>query len=52
MYTQEQLKALKEFKKAIDDYNTDQITFEQYVAITLPLWDQLNVLFKKDQKSN
>lgn len=52
MYTEEQIKALKEYKKALHDYNTDQITYEQYVKLTLPLWDRLNVLFEKDQKSS
>lgn len=52
MYTEEQIKALKEYKKALHDYNTDQITYKQYVTLTLPLWDRLNVLFEKDQKSS
>lgn len=52
MYTQEQTQALKEYNKALKDYNTDQITYEQYVEITFPLWNKLNTLFEKNQKSS
>lgn len=50
--TQEQTQALQQFKQALNDYNEDKISFNEYVSITLPLWEKINILFKKDQKSS
>ena len=46
--TLEQIQALQSFKKALNDYNEDKISFNEYVNITLPLWQKINILFKKD----
>lgn len=51
MYTDEQIKTLKEYKAILKDYNEGKISYKEYVDQTLPLWDKLNVLFEKDQKS-
>ena len=50
MYTQEQLDTLKKYKQALQNYNTGKITYNEYVAETLPLWEKLNYLFEKPKK--
>ena len=52
MYTTEQLDALKKYKALLEDYNKGTISYKEYVDQTLPLWDLLNKLFEKDQKSS
>jgi hypothetical protein len=52
MYTDEQIKTLKKFKAILEDYNKGTISYKEYVDQTLPLWDLLNKLFEKDQKSS
>jgi hypothetical protein len=51
MYTQAQTQALLKFKQALQDYNQGHITVEQYAEITLPLWNEINQLFDRNQKS-
>ena len=46
--TPEQIQALKEFKQLLNDYNKGKISLKEYVDITLPLWNKINILFKKD----
>jgi hypothetical protein len=50
MYTQAQKQALQDYKKALQDYNNDKISYKEYVAITLPLWDKINILFDMESK--
>lgn len=52
MYTQEQLDTLKQYKQALNNYNTGKISYKEYVDTTLPLWDKLNKLFEIAQKNN
>ncbi len=48
MYTDEQTQTLKKYKALLQDYNTGKISYQAYVDQTLPLWNKLNVLFKKN----
>lgn len=52
MYTQAQIKVLKKYKKALQDYNEGKIDFKEYVNIALPLWNEINILFDTNQKIN
>lgn len=50
MYTQEQQDTLKKYKQALNNYNAGNITYDEYVTETLPLWEKLNYLFEKPKK--
>jgi hypothetical protein len=52
MLTQQQIDTLKQYKQALDDYNTHKISYQQYIDTTAPLWDKLNKLFENNQKNN
>lgn len=45
MLTPDQIQALKKYKHTLNQYNNNQITFEEYVKQTIPLWEQIRILF-------
>jgi hypothetical protein len=50
MYTPDQIKALTEYKQALQHYNTGKITYSEYIEQTIPIWEKLNYLFEKPKK--
>lgn len=50
MYSDEQKQAMREFKRAIEHYNSGQITLDEYVKKTRDLWEILGKIFEKKDK--
>jgi hypothetical protein len=50
MLTPEQMQALKKYKHTLNQYNSGQITFEEYVQQTTPQWEQIRILFNFPKK--
>lgn len=52
MYTTEQADTLRQYKALLNDYNTGKLDYQTFVELTLPIWDRLNILFERDQKTS
>lgn len=47
-YTDDQIRAMREFKNAIAEYNNGEITLDEYVKKTRILWKILEKIFEKN----
>lgn len=52
MYTTEQADTLRQYKALLAEYNAGKLDYQTYVDKTLPLWDKLNTLFERHQKTS
>jgi len=52
MYTTEQALILRQYRKILAEYNSGNMDYQTFVDKTLPLWDKLNTLFERYQKTS